>query len=85
MHTSKDSLLAKTIICYLNSPNSQTGTLYNLPNPHQSNDWCDVTKRAQHLVVIQSVQPVPNSMSLLLLVDVVVFWNIGVDWYCVWP
>ena len=21
------------------------GTLYNLPNPHQSNDWCDDTKR----------------------------------------
>ena len=23
------------------------GTLYNLPNPHQSKDWCGVTKRVQ--------------------------------------
>ena len=52
----KHSVLAKTIIWYLNGTNSQAtsmqvallpGTLYNLPNPHQSNDWCDV-KMVQH-------------------------------------
>ena len=45
------SVLAKTIVWYLNGTNiyatsmqviSIPGTLYNLPNPHQSNDWCDV-------------------------------------------
>ena len=55
MSTPKHSLLAKTIIWYLNSTNSQatsmqvslkSGTLYNLPNPHQSNDWCNVTRES---------------------------------------
>ena len=53
MPTPKHSLLAKTIMWYLNGTNSQainiqvslkSGTMYNLPNPHQYNDWCDVTK-----------------------------------------
>ena len=60
MPTPKHSLLAKTIIWYLNGTKSQatsmqvslkSRTLYNLPNPHQSNDWCDVTKRTQKLIL----------------------------------
>ena len=57
MTTPKHSLLAKIITWYLNGTNYlatnmqiflTSGTLYNLPNPHQSNDWYDVTKRVQH-------------------------------------
>ena len=53
MPTPKHSLLAKTIIWYLNGTNSQatsmqvslaSGTLYNVPNPRESDDWCDITK-----------------------------------------
>ena len=60
MPTSKLSMLTKIIICYLNGTNSQAtsvqvsltpGTLYNLPNPHLSNNWCDGTKRVKHYFI----------------------------------
>ena len=37
----------------------------------------------QWYVIIQFVHTVPDIISFLLLVNVVVFWNIRVDWYCV--
>ena len=54
MPTPKHSLLTKAILWCLNGMNYQATsiqvsltfeTLYNLPNPHQANDWCDVTRR----------------------------------------
>ena len=63
MPTPKHSLLAKTILRYLNynkfSSYKHAGLL-NTQNPVQptnpplSNDWCDVTKRAQYQMYLNN-------------------------------
>ena len=39
--------------------------------------------QGQWTVVIQLVHTVSNIVSFLLLVNMVAFWNVEVDWYCV--